>query len=372
MVTVVQSSNRWGKLGQALGEGATKGYQSSSDQKALKKAIEDLGPNASGEDIVKAITRVNVYDPESKKQMIEGYVGLEKVKTEKAKIEAKQKKDQEKVEAESREVKALYKASHHEATDEEIETNTKDLKPADVRSLIYKPENVTDYEIAKNKAKPQEDIVKNTYETGQKAQKLVLPTEAAIINNEKYETGERYWDAAVDLADNKFVSLLKSNTGQQLEAYTPIAVASFSDKMSGVLSVKKINLIEKKAVSPVKDKETNRLFLYMDYYDRKLDMLKDQFTREIINESKYGLAPTDLDEKIRKKMLPYQEQIDRDVGRLLNGKKPVEKISELGITKKKKQAAPEGQVFVISPEGQEGYLDINLIGKPGYEGFKEL
>lgn len=123
MATVVQSSNRWGKMGQAAAEGATKGYETASDQKALQKAVESLGPDASGEDIVKAITKVNVYDSESKNKLIDQYVGLEKVKSERKKVEdkAQAKADAEKAKEDKTRAATKNIASKLDLPDEEKE-----------------------------------------------------------------------------------------------------------------------------------------------------------------------------------------------------------------------------------------------------------
>jgi hypothetical protein len=422
MVTVIDSDNTYSQIGQNFGSGFMKGYMQRADQKALQKAIDDLGPDASGHDIVKAITNAKTYSPESKHKLAETYLGaaeyerrategkenrqnkqkeieekkraaeesesLEKIKQaetaranaaseslKKEEIQARKdiasQKALDKAQKDREEVKALYKSQNPKATPEEIESATQGLSPAGMRALVTKPENITEYEVAKNHAKRFEPAIKNINENAEKAKKLIIPTEVAIANNEKYTTGEKYWDAIVGLTDNKFLNLLKSQTGQQLEAYAPIAVSSFSDKMGGVLSVRKINLIEKKAVSPNKDKETNRLFLYMDLYDRKLDLLKQQFTDDLLNENKYGLASKDFNRELDKRMKPYQKQIDKDIGLLLDGKKPKSNLSQIGIIETKKKNAPPGHVFVIDAKGNEGYLQEDLLGKPGYEDLKK-
>jgi hypothetical protein len=70
-------------------------------------------------------------------------------------------------------------------------------------------------------------------------------------------------------------------------------------------------------------------------------------------------------------MKPYQKQIDKDIGLLLDGKKPKSNLSQIGIIETKKKNAPPGHVFVIDAKGNEGYLQEDLLGKPGYEDLKK-
>ncbi len=422
MVTYIPGENSWGEAFKQAGSNVGQSYMGRADELAIQNALTKLKPDASPREILDTITGVNTYSPQAKQQALKNYIGaaefesniakskaereykaaeltekkrqaqvaetaetakleetkrynLAKEKLKEKEIESKKdietQKTTEKENKEREEVEALYKSQHPKASEEEVKSATKGLKPADMRALITKPENVTEYQVAKNQAERFNPAIKNIQENAEKAKKLIVPTEIAIANNEKYTTSEKYWDTIVGLPDNKFLNLLKSNTGQQLSAYAPIAVSSFSDKMGGVLSVRKINLIEQKAVSPNKDKETNRLFLYMDLADRKLDLLKQQFTDEIIAENKYGLAPKDFNKQIDEKMKPYQKQISSDINLLLEGKKPKSELLQVGIVERKKKNAPPGHVLVVDEKGNEGYLQEDLLGKPGYEDLKK-
>lgn len=163
------------------------------------------------------------------------------------------------------------------------------------------------------------------------SQKLLPITEATIVNNELYNPSSKNWDTVIDSLPTSFLNQFKTAKGQQLEAYTPIGISSFSQKMGGILTNQKINLISKKAVGLGKDKSANRLFLYMDYFDRKLDVLRNQETQNILNNSKDYLAPADFDIQLNDRMKPYQEMIDKDISRLLKGHKPNSPISNLAI-----------------------------------------
>ena len=389
MATIIQGRESSGsKVNRAIGEAGEKFIQATSDsykkiadEKAIKGALEKLPPGASMRDTLQAITKTNTYDPKAKQQAIENFsksydfdlkerqiASNEKIA--KGKIENKNQLKEEKTASENNETKALYRLAKPEATEEEVAAATKDLRPADVRSLISKPENVTEYDIAKNHAKRLIPIVDDYIERGQKARDIKSTTESAIILNEKYDTTSKYWDAAVGLLPGDFSQILKTNDGQQLAAYTPVAISKFSDKMSGVLSVKKLNILEQKAASPNKDKATNRLMIYMDLFSEKLDILRAEFTDDILSKDKYGLPPKDFNKQINEKMKPYQKMIDADLDLLLKGHKPKSPMGSNDIVDKKKAAAKPGEVLVYDDKGNDFYMSENLYGTPGYEGYK--
>ena len=60
MVTILpQKENGFADFAGKLSGGLAEGYMNRADQKAIQKAIEDLGPNASMQDTIKALTAVN-------------------------------------------------------------------------------------------------------------------------------------------------------------------------------------------------------------------------------------------------------------------------------------------------------------------------
>lgn len=80
MVLYIPGSDRWFNAGSGFAEGLAKGYKESSDNEALKNAVSKLGPDASPQDVLKAIIGTRTYNPESKKQLFESYLGTEKFK----------------------------------------------------------------------------------------------------------------------------------------------------------------------------------------------------------------------------------------------------------------------------------------------------
>lgn len=180
------------------------------------------------------------------------------------------------------------------------------------------------------------------------AQKVLPNTEVAIVTNELYDPKDQPWDTLIDALPGSFLNQFKSLKGQQLEAYIPIAMASFGQKMGGILTNQKMNLIQKKAIGLGKDKNANRTFLYLDYFDRKLDVLRNEEAQKILSENKpYYLAPADFDAQLNGRMKPYQEMINKDIDRLLNNEKPNSPMSKLGIQNNQQtfQKLPDAQDY---------------------------
>lgn len=72
MVTILPpKENGFADFAGKLSGGLAEGYMNRADQKAIQKAIEDLGPQATMQDTIKALTAVNTYNPESKKMAVE-------------------------------------------------------------------------------------------------------------------------------------------------------------------------------------------------------------------------------------------------------------------------------------------------------------
>ncbi len=164
-------------------------------------------------------------------------------------------------------------------------------------------------------------------EKAEEAEKNLPGIRLAITTNERGKTSPATWDAFVQSSDNPFLKNFKSENAQILEAQAPLFIASFKDKMGGVLTDAKINLIAQKTIGVGKDKNVNRLLAYMGYYDTRLDQLKDTFSKQIVREND-GYAPKDFDQKIKEKMHPYQKMIDKDITDLYNGKIPKSDISK--------------------------------------------
>jgi hypothetical protein len=79
MVTVVEGDNSWADAFRDLGSGLVKGYTNRSDEMALQKAVQDLGPNASARDIINAVTGAKTYGNESKQNFFKNVMGAEKL-----------------------------------------------------------------------------------------------------------------------------------------------------------------------------------------------------------------------------------------------------------------------------------------------------
>ena len=207
-----------------------------------------------------------------------------------------------------------------------------------------------EYDVAKNIHDMFSAEIKDTSERAQKG-KAVLPNlDTAIVNNERYSPSEKLWDTTLEAIGSPFLAQFKSKTGQELETITPIAIFSFGAKLGGQLTNAKMNAIAKKSVGLGKDKDANRMILYLDKYDRELDILKNRITKEIIGTNRFGLAPQDFDQQIEERMAPYQKMIAHDLDRLLNNEKPNSPLSHKmvdGSDITYKMRAPDGREFNV-------------------------
>lgn len=73
MVTIAPKEKGWSDVGEAFGSGFVSSYQNRSDELALQNAISSLPPNASAQDIIKAVTGTRTHNPDSKKNMLTNY-----------------------------------------------------------------------------------------------------------------------------------------------------------------------------------------------------------------------------------------------------------------------------------------------------------
>lgn len=384
MVTVVPADEGWGEAFSKFGQGFTQGAMNRSDQKALQKAIDDLPPNADPRDVLKAVTGVKSYNNQAKQDFLKNSLEVDKYrqhfeetkkKHEMQETKAKEKEQkrvaEEKKAQNDREVadslidNANIPEEQKQALRGKVGTNT-------AAALATKNADASEYEIAKNQSKRFEPEVEHYHKKALEAQQLLPMTEATILNNEKYGGLEKTWDTALDAINSSFLNQFKSKTGQELEAYTPISVAGFGTKMGGQMTNKRMELISKKAVSLGRDQNANRLFLYLDYYDRKLDMLRNDFTNEIIAENKYGLAPRDLDKQLDKKMKPYQKMIGQDIDNLLHDKRPTSEMSQMSVVQQYKQELQPGEVLVVAPDGSTWGVTEEELKMPEYKKYKRL
>lgn len=384
MVTVVPADEGWADAFRSFGKGASEGYTNRADQMALQKAVDELGPDADPREVLKAVTGVKTYDNKAKQDFFKNSIEVNKyqqhfdeTKKKHAVQEAKNKEKETKRLAEEKKSQ-----NEREVADSLIDNaNIPDEQKNALRgkigtntaaALATKNADASEYEIAKNQSKRFEPEIEHYHKKALEAQQLMPITEATILNNEKYGGLEKTWDTALDAINSSFLNQFKSKTGQELEAYTPISVAGFGTKMGGQMTNKRMELISKKAVSLGRDQNANRLFLYLDYYDRKLDMMRNEFANEIIAENKYGVAPKDLDKQLDKKMAPYQKMIGKDIDDLLHDKKPTSDMSQMSVIQQYKQELQPGEVLVVGPDGATWALTEEELKMPEYKKYKRL
>ncbi len=96
MVTIVPADEGWGEAFSKFGKGVSQGYMDRSDQMAVQKAMEDLGPNADPRDVLKALTGTKTYNPQASQTALKNYLGVEAFAETKRKAQEQEKISQAK------------------------------------------------------------------------------------------------------------------------------------------------------------------------------------------------------------------------------------------------------------------------------------
>lgn len=396
MSFTVRNINNLDQAGKNFGEGVGEGYMQGSDERTIRKAVESLPPNASYRDILNAVSGASVYNPKTKQQVLENYVKSHELELTEKKLAAQEEANRIKSKAQSEkdriaeerlkeaqrhnqaveatnaakltgkkeendakaaraedEVKTVLKAKGY--PDNLVEQYAPTLTPQSARSLEPhdKEQYNRDYTKAQNQAKPYEKRLQNIYEKAAEAPGIMARQKVAIQNNEQYGADEKLWDVALETLNSPFANQFKSKRGQELTAIGPIAIASLADKMGGVLTNRKIAVLETKVAGIGKDKNANRLFLHMDFYDQLLNREQARFAQEIVAENPYGLPPVDFAQQLDERMKPLRDQIDRDIDVLLKDKIPHSWVSP----EVNRKPLKEGNVYVRNKAtGQTGQI----------------
>jgi hypothetical protein len=283
MVQILPKEHDWSEVGQLFGQGATQGYQNRADEMALQKSIVGLGDNPTPRQILDAVTGTKTYNPASKQNMFKNYLGVSEFEELKTKNKAAtdllaSKETEKKDKQDRRNSEAATIISTSKLKDEEkkplLEAAQRgELDPSRAATITARPSNEpSEYDIAKNQAQRFEKPIASYQEKAVSSEEAMPLLETAILNNENYTKGDKLWDTALDQINSPFLNQFKSKTGQELEAITPVSVAGFGSKMGGQLTNSRQRLIEKKAAGIGRDKEANRMLLYLDLWNRKLDM----------------------------------------------------------------------------------------------------
>lgn len=370
MVQFIPARNTWSEVGENFASGLSQGYMNRSDDRALQNAIQGI-ENPSPRQILDAIVGTRTYSPQSKQNLLKNYLGVaefeelkEKNKAVREENELKRLEEESKKANRIKEAEVIIENSNLPEDQKQSYLNAArqgQLDPSRIASIVTKPVEDSDYKIAQNQAKRFEKSISHYEEKAIQSEQGLPLVESAILNNESYDDAQKTWDTAIDAINSPFLNQFKSKTGQELEAVTPLSISSFGAKMSGVLTNAKMAQIGKKAVGLGKDKEANRMLLYMDYYDRKLDKLKSSISNEIIAENKYGLAPKDFDKQLEKQLKPYQKMIASDLDLILRGKQPNSPLSALELKGGLKSKLHEGEVMMISPDGVYGAVPSDQV-----------
>jgi hypothetical protein len=174
------------------------------------------------------------------------------------------------------------------------------------------------------------------------ATKTLPKYRTALVTNENMRTAPATWDSLVSQMEPPWNQFISKNA-QILGAQTPEFIVDFRDKMGGVLTNAKIQLIQSKIVGLGKNKSVNRLICFMSYYDKKLDELKGVAQEEILQENNWQIPP-DFSSKLQEKLLPYRRQIQSDIDKMLNEKLPRSQLAQEAYGKFEDK--PDAKTFI--------------------------
>lgn len=179
MVQFIPAKDDWAQAFRSFGSGLTQGYMGRSDENAVRKAIIDLGPNASSRDVLNALTNVKTYNKDAKQEALKNYLGVENFEELKRKAEA-----QEGINKEKNRISALGKQTPEQQqetydnyiarnyTPEEAQAMTSPYVTAGTKQAISK--NVED-EIARKIRKPTQNIEQPSQPTNPQPQSQEAP-----------------------------------------------------------------------------------------------------------------------------------------------------------------------------------------------------
>ncbi len=382
MVTILPKETGWGDAFASIGKGAAQGYQDRTDEMAIQKAIGELPKDYTPRQMLDALTNTKTYSNEPKQRAAKNYLEVsqfEELQAKRTEAESvrkdKEKAAEEKLNRQKNEAKTTIEQSDLPPDQKKAYMEAADrgeFSPASARSATSKPLDTVDYKIAKNQSERFKPAIDHYQKKAIDSEQALPLLETAIMNNERYTANEKLWDTGLDQINSPFLNQFKSKTGQELEAIAPVAISGITSKMGGQLTVARQRLIEKKVAGLGKDKNVNRMLLYMDYFDRKLDQIKAQETNDIIKENKYGLAPSDFDEQLRDRMKPYQKMIAGDIDKLLKDKSPTSPISKLMITQGYNEQLQPGEVSMVDQQGRVIAIPEKDINKPENKDLKRL
>lgn len=187
MVQVIQQENPWAQAAGQLGGGLVQGYTERSDENAIRRAIEELGPDAKPRDVINTLTGLKTYGSGAKQRAVQNYQKSfeSEIKAEKNRIDAAKQGTEEETEARKQqyreagypeyEVKLLTDPKTTPGEKNQIAQQHKDLISRQIRKpLSESPKAIEQQEM------PQEQVL--TEDTPQET-----PKEAEAVKKDQDE-----------------------------------------------------------------------------------------------------------------------------------------------------------------------------------------
>lgn len=369
MSFVLRNIYNFDDAAKSFGSGVVEGYTQGSDDRAIRRAVDKLPPNASYRDILQAVGAVNTYNPESKQQAVSNWMKSHGLELEERKADIAEKRqqylDNERIEKDkARQAKEKEKEDKKEA--ERLEKIAKENQERLEADTIVDQLDIDDKQkaalrgsISKNAA---EDLLKTQIKEGGKE----TPFEKAIqnknaeeyirLNNEipKLEDTLNTINYAREISDkigygNQALSALGlSEQGTLIESVTFPLIEPILKMLapSGAIAKEKLIRSEQKYAIKGSDAPWNR--------KAKLDALEN-FTKQAVNRAKQKKALIEqYDGRPPKDVI---EKFDRESDTMIDAMIDYDLVGEEATDKELPKPKEFKGKTITAPDGRKFYSD---------------
>src|ERR1700678_3225968 len=207
MVQVLPAEDQWAQAGRAAGSSAVQHYMDRTDDKALKKAISDLGESPPADKIMHAILNAKTYSNERKQEVFKNLLGVEQFRQ-------TQREDKERSE-QAKELNILKKAKY------EIENKNLQLKTKQEEAQVERDKAKVEREKERPalRGKETSETIRHNIEEEKIKREKIAEDERKAVAVEKRKLEEL--NEKVDIAKNKYEeSIRKAKAQEELAAET--------------------------------------------------------------------------------------------------------------------------------------------------------
>lgn len=338
MVTVVPADQGYGDIGANF----VKGYQSRSDELALKKTIERLPKDASPRDVLDAVTNTKTYSDEGKKEYTGNYIksyGLEskmktaqekeatraqiardKIAAGEAKTQAELDKENRVIDRERNDAKAILELSG-QYTPEQINKAVKSgISPTSART-VSRPAAEATYEKTSDKlaAERASKYIGEVENAAKSAQGDIVGLDIQDALGKEGATGFNKRNASVDWMQEK--GIISENTARALKdpksvtynSVSKIQMRSFGEIVKGKVSDREFATLRGMLAQAEDSPEAAEAMVETQRLIRNISIAENEMMQNIIRESAdQGKGPpSDIAYQTEKRIRPIADQLSR-------------------------------------------------------------